>query len=130
MSDESVPDPNVSEIVVDLDGLDALTGATAQGPTRRDERRLADLTAANARAEGQLRAKGVQLGEQQVTSLQVRTLLRLIVGDDPEVRMQWNLAYQESVAEGLAEVAEDLAKRQQASRLVLPGAPIPNLNGR
>ncbi len=123
-SDESAPD-------LGLPGDESVEPAntTAQGPTRSDARRLADLTAGNAKTEGELIAQGVRLNETALIALQVRALLKLVVGDDPTRRMAWDLAYQEVVAEGLAEVTADLAKRKQASRLVVPRAGVPNLNG-
>ncbi len=125
VSDESVPDqalPGDESVGEDF--------AAAQGPTRSDERRLADLIAGNQRTEGMLKAKGVTLKQDAVVALQVRALLRLFVGNDPAGRMAWDLAYQEEVALGLAEIAADLAKRNHAPRLLIPGAPIPNVNGR
>lgn len=92
--------------------------------SKADERRLADLIAGNQRAEAELAAKGVRMGSDAVTQLQVRALLRLVVTEDR--RMEWDIAYQEAVRDGLAEVAADLARKQRAARLLVPnGVPIP-----
>lgn len=92
-------------------------------PTKRDERRLADLRAANAATEKALIAQGARLNEIAVLQLQVRTLHRLLVGDDPGRQLAYDLAYQEVVAEGLAEVRADLDRRrlaEGAGRLLVP----------
>lgn len=101
---------------------DALVTGEAS-PRKRDERRLADLRAANAAAERALVAQGARINEFAVLQLQVRTLQRLVVGDDAGRRLAYDLAYQEVVAEGLAEVRADLDRRrlaEGAGRLLVP----------
>lgn len=99
-------------------------------PTKADERRLADLIAGNSRTEGELAAQGVRLGMDAVTQLQLRTLLRLLIPHHID-QMAWDLAYQESVREGLAEVAAQVKQQRNGSRLLVPnGAKVPpNLKG-
>lgn len=95
-------------------------------PTKSDARRLADLTAGNAAAERGLAAQGIRLNQQAIVALQVRALIRLFVADDPARQLAYDLAYQQAVAEGLAEVTADAARKKLAagngaSRLVVPG---------
>lgn len=95
-------------------------------PTKADARRLADLIAGNAAAERALAAQGIRLNQQAIVALQVRALIRLVVADDPARQLAYDLAYQEAVSEGLAEVTADAARKKLAggngaSRLVVPG---------
>lgn len=117
------------------DGIPTTPGELRRDQCRKvDERRLADLQAGNARTERALAAQGVRLNEQAVVALQVRALIRFVVDGDPVRQLAFDLAYQQSVSEGLAEVATDLARKKLtagngAGRLVTSSASFHTLKG-
>ena len=125
MGDSATPAPDQALSGDEPVGEHVRTTQEPAPPTKADQRRLADLTAGNAAAEQALAAQGIRLNQQAIVALQARALIRLVVGDDPARQLAYDIAYQQSVAEGLAEVAADAARKKLAAGnghgLVLPG---------
>lgn len=88
--------------------------------TKHDQRRLADLQAGNAAVERRLNMEGGTIDPVGVLAIHMRTLRRLIVGDDPAMDLRYSIAYQEEVALALAEVEQQVARAKLTSRLVIP----------
>lgn len=102
------------------------------GPSRTD-RRMADepyltdaerrdltaernnLAAANRATEAKLKTRGVSLGNNDVIALQVATLRDLIVGEDPDKTLHYEVAYQRRVAVTLKAIEDDLARQTIAT---------------
>jgi tRNA threonylcarbamoyladenosine modification (KEOPS) complex Cgi121 subunit len=74
-----------------------------------------NLTAANRQTEKRLKTRGVTLGNNDVIALQVATLRDLIVGEDADKTLHYEVAYQRRVAVTLKAIEDDLARQTIAT---------------
>lgn len=112
-------------LVVDDASDDGLRHVVCESPTKRDARRLADLTARNQATEGRLRAAGVSFQPEALHGLRAMACERLLDAR-PDLRPTFDLLYQEVVSEQFAAVEAELRRRQVGidvakSGLIIPG---------
>lgn len=80
---------------------------------RRDRTaELNNLRADNARREKALGAEGVTLKQDVVLVMQVRALKELLVGDEPDRQLEYDIAYQHQVAAAFDEIEPSVASRK------------------
>lgn len=95
-------------------------------PSDARHRRLTDLRAGNEQREKNLVQQGVKFGGDLVAKLNIETLKDLFLGDDESLRLDFDIRYQERLAEVLANIEAEVATQQARSKLVIAA---PQLNG-
>lgn len=90
--------------------------------SERDKRaEVNNLKASNAKREtALLKDHGVALGNDAVTILTMRALKDLVIGDDPDRQLDYDLAYQRHAAAAFDDIERDVEAKAQASKLTLP----------
>lgn len=91
-------------------------------PAKADLRRIEDLHAGNERREKDLQRQGVGFDRVAILALQIQALKDLLIGDDEDARTEYELAYQERLAEALTMIEEQVGR----TKLLAP----PNGNGK
>lgn len=77
-------------------------------PAKANLRRLEDLHAGNERREQELQRQGVGFDRVTILALQIQALKDLLIGDDEDAKTEYELAYQERLAEALTTIEEQV----------------------
>lgn len=90
-----------------------------------EEKRLEDLKAGNATLEISLKRDGVGITDLGVMQLHLQALKRTVIGDDEELRLKFDITYQECLRKALEDVSTEYRKARLLQGVNGSPGPVP-----